>query len=383
MVVPQRLHGKELQMLLTYGKCGFLLCLVLGVLACGTKSPERRESSPHEVESDSVIRIDSSFMRKVTLTPTSQRTEIVDLENGQIRIPGRPYDTFGTLYHDSTMVCISKGSGNVPLIRYVRHAKELQYPRTYGDVVYWYHQIGPVVAIAVGRWIRFYDKAGRVFDSTSSVNTQVGKFSRVVTSIVEDNHVDVVTVDTINLSTSKKRWKLDHLDDYPTCIHDSTIFTSLQIEETTELRSITPSLVELGIGIHSVTYDATRNALSPEHLVVRLKVPSSVSYQTYKQQLLGVNDHRIVFVLCEDTDKPKITDYLVACERDASMARVYMIPSTMRRTLWKRAQYDNDMDMYISEWPSGVGYHVDDDLQSVVAAWPTRRGLSFRIIDVK
>jgi len=383
MVVAQSKHCKEKQLRSTFKGVGLLLIITLDLLTCDIKSPDRHESGPRQVVSDSVIRIDSSLMRKVTLTATSQSDEIVDLENGQIRIPGRPYDTFGTLYHDSTMVCISKGSGNVPLIRYVRHAKELQYPRTYGDVVYWYHQIGPVVAIAVGRWIRFYDKAGRVFDSTSSVNTQVGKFSRVVTSIIEDNHVDVVTVDTINLSTSKKRWKLDHLDDYPTCIHDSTIFTSLQIEETTELRSITPSLVELGIGIHSVTYDATRNALSPEHLVVRLKVPSSVSYQTYKQQLLGVNDHRIVFVLCEDTDKPKLIDYLVVCERDASRAKVYMIPSTMRRTLWKRAQYDHDMDMCISEWPSGVGYHVDDNLHSVVAAWPTRRGLSFRIIDVK
>ncbi len=352
-------------------------------MTCGIKSLDLHQSSPQVIVTDSIIRIDSSLMRTVTLTPTSQSTEIVDIEDGQIRIPGPPYDTFGTMYHDSTMVCLSNGSSNVPLIRYVRHTKKLQYPRTYGDVVYWYHQIGPVVAIAVGRWIRFYDKAGRVFDSTSSVNTRVGKHSRVVTSIIEDHHVDVVTVDTINLSTSKKRWKLDSHDDYPTCIHDSTIFTSLEIEEITELENITPSFVELGIGIHSITYDATRKALSPEHLVVRLKVPSSVSYQTYKQQLLGVNDHRIVFVLCEETDKPKLTDYLVVCERDASMARVYMIPSTMRRTLWKRAQYDNDMDMYISEWPSGVGYHVDDDLQSVVAAWPTRRGLSFRIIDVK
>jgi len=376
MAVTQSKLCKEQQLILTIEGVGLLLIFVLGLSACDTKSPDRHESSPHQVVSDSVIRIDSSFMRKVTLTPTSQSTEIVDIQDGQIRIPGPPYDTYGRIYHDSTTVCFTMGSSDNPLIRVERQTKAIEYPRLYGDVVYWYHQVGSVVIVGSNDFVRYYNKTGIAFDSSHYMNNFTAAGTSIVLESGRNSLFDFVTVDTSTLSISTSTWKLDWYSNNPSSVRDLTVYTQIKSGYVDE----TDTDVELEIEIQSSTWNRSLNVLVPERQAIHLRVPTGVSNETHRTVLLGSDDQRIVFVLCAETDERKLTDYLVVCERDGSMAKVYMIPSTMRRTLWKRAQYDHEMDMYIVKWPSGVGYHVDDDLQMLLL--PGQHGEDYHFVSL-
>jgi len=238
------------------------------------------------------------------------------------------------------------------------------------------HRAGSLRTIGDGRDLRIYDESSRLKDRYSYLNSARAS-GRCIIASRPSNYpsISLLNVDTSSCVFHEYRWPShSQLSPAEYCIKfDNRIYAAAH-------SSLTSSGGEF---VASILFDEFVNdadSLIYHQRVMYVSGLDSTACRSYGPRLLGSSAGRIVLVLtpsgCGSQFNADVVMSINLSDFQATVYYIYSpsIPAMSLQEMW---------DQFFAEWPSGIGYLVNEDCSKMIAQWPTLSGWEFQIIPIE